>query len=137
MYLFHLEASQRIHIPTEAPAPELVITDGMMLYYEDFSKYGDVDSLDATMAALGWKIQTMDDDYAYSDWTSGLAIVNGQLVVTNYDSAAGFKGSDSYALMLGEDYMTDRKEHATCNCLAGGNKIFESANTYKAAHILL
>ena len=113
-------AEETTEEPTAAPTEETTeeipevkqeITDGMMLYYEDFSKYGDVDSLDATMAALGWKIQTVDDDYAYSDWTSGLAIVNGQLVVTNYDSAAGFKGSDSYALMLGEDYMKDIAEY--------------------------
>ena len=98
--------------PTEeVTQPEIVITDGMMLYYEDFSKYGDVTDLDAAMEALGWKIQTVADDYAYSDWTAGLAIQNGQLVVTNFDSAAGFKGSDSYALMLGEDYMKPIAEY--------------------------
>ena len=102
--------------PTAAPTEETTeeipevkneITDGMMLYYEDFSKYGDVSDLDATMAALGWKIQTKADDYAYSDWTSRLSIANGQLVVNNYDAATDFKGNDSYALMLDEDYMKD------------------------------
>lgn len=97
---------------TDAPSePTVEITDGMMLYYEDFSSYGDIADLDSTVAALGWIIQTTANDYAYSDWTAGLAIQNGQLVVTNFDSAAGFKGSDSYALMLGEDYMKPITEY--------------------------
>ena len=93
-------------VPTEAPTePVLEITDGMMLYYEDFSKYGDIEDNAAALEALGWVIQTKDEDYAYSDWTASVAIKDGKLNVTNYDAAAGFKGKDSYALMLGEDYM--------------------------------
>ena len=96
--------------PTEAPTepetqPTVQITDGMMLYYEDFSAYGDVDSLDDTVNSLGWTIQTVADDFAYSDWTADLAIKDGALQVTNYRPEEGFKGKDSYALMLTEEYM--------------------------------
>ena len=100
---------------TEAPAEETTaepetqatveITDGMMLYYEDFSSYGDVADNQAALDALGWKIQTVADDYAYSDWTASVAIQNGALNIINYNATEGFKGKDSYALMLGEEYM--------------------------------
>ncbi len=102
--------------PTEAPTepetePAVEITDGMMLYYEDFSSYGDIHDLDGTLSALGWVIQTTDRDYAYSDWTAGLSLENGALVVNNYRPDEGFKGKDSYALILGEDYMEPIAEY--------------------------
>ncbi|MBQ9150682.1 MAG: PT domain-containing protein [Clostridia bacterium] len=98
--------------PTEPePQPTVEITDGMMLYYEDFSGYGDMDNLDDTIGALGWIIQTTADDYAYSDWTADLAIKDGALMVNNYRPEEGFKGEDSYALMLGEDYMEAINEY--------------------------
>lgn len=97
---------------TEAETePTIEITDGMMLYYEDFSSYGDIDNLNDTIDELGWIIQTMADDYAYSDWTADLAIKDGALVVNNYRPDEGFKGSDSYALMLTEDYMAAINEY--------------------------
>lgn len=96
--------------PTEAPTepvtePTVEITDGMMLYYEDFSSYGNIDNLNDTIGALGWVIQTTVDDYAYSDWTADLAIKDGALMVNNYRPEENFKGKDSYALMLDEEYM--------------------------------
>ncbi len=96
--------------PTEAPTepetePTVEITDGMMLYYEDFSSYGEVEGLDNTISALGWIIQTAADDFAYSDWTADLSILDGALAVNNYRPEEGFKGKDSYALMLTEEYM--------------------------------
>ena len=92
--------------PTVAPTePTAEITDGMMLYYEDFSAYGEIDNLNDTITELGWVIQTVADDYAYSDWTADLAIRDGALLVTNYRPEEDFKGKDSYALMLTEEYM--------------------------------
>ncbi len=99
---------------SETPAetePVVEITDGMMLYYEDFSSYGEITDHDATVEALGWIIQTMADDYAYSDWTAGLSIENGALMVNNYRPEEGFKGTDSYALMLNEEYMEHINEY--------------------------
>ena len=96
---------------TEAPKPEAVITDGMMLYYEDFSKYGEINDADDAMEALGWKIETTVDDFAYSDWTAKASIKDGKLIIVNYDPTVGFKGDDSYALMLDEDYMKPIAEY--------------------------
>jgi hypothetical protein len=77
----------------------------MMLYYEDFSSYGEVEGLDNTVSALGWIIQTTENDFAYSDWTADLSILDGALNVTNYRPEEDFKGGDSYAVMLDETYM--------------------------------
>lgn len=110
--------------PTETPAAETTeaptepvteapkeITAGMMLYYEDFSAYGDIGDTEGAVNALGWKIQTTFDDYAYSDWTANLSIQNGQLTVNNYRPEEEFVGKDSYALMLDADYMTPIVEY--------------------------
>ena len=93
------------------PEPTVEITDGMMLYYEDFSAYGEITDHDAAVEALGWIIQTVADDYAYSDWTASLSIENGALTVNNYRPEEGFKGSDSYAIMLDEEYMDAINEY--------------------------
>jgi hypothetical protein len=86
------------------------ITDGMMLYYEDFSSYGDTENLQDTLDTLGWVIQTKEEHGVYSDWstlTGVLSLVDGKLVVKNYNPEAGFVGTDGYFSMLDYDYMID------------------------------
>ncbi len=86
------------------------ITDGMMLYYEDFSSYNDVEGLRETLDALGWVIQTKEGHGVYSDWstlTGKLSLIDGKLVVNNYDPENGFIGTDGYFQMLDYDYMVD------------------------------
>ena len=86
------------------------ITDGMMLYYEDFSSYKDVEGLNETLEALGWVIQTREEHGVYSDWSKlvgTLSLVGGKLVVNNYNPEEGFVGTDGYFQMLDFDYMAD------------------------------
>ena len=84
------------------------IVDGMVLYYEDFSSYGDIEDFGETLNALGWVYQTKADHGVYSDWSQvagTLSIIDGKLVVKNYDPETGLVGTDGYFLMLDYDYM--------------------------------
>ncbi len=85
---------------TEPPKPRYY--DGQMVYFEDFSSYGDVEGTDGTVSALGWRILTAAD-LAPGDWDSALSIKNGELIVENYSESTC--GTDSYALMLQPNYM--------------------------------
>lgn len=98
-------------ITTDPPKPETVA--GMMVYYEDFSSYGDVDGTDAVMKALGWKIQTSAEDHAPSDWTARAGIKDGRLYIENNPEDKSFSGKDGYALMLDENYMKGVEEFGT------------------------
>ena len=92
--------------PTEAPTPDNrpLPEDGTMIYYEDFSSYGDVSETMATVKALGWKLLNKSDG-APSDWTASLAIKDGALVVDNYWETEDATDNDSYVLMLDDAYM--------------------------------
>ena len=100
--------------PTEAPTeavtepPKPQYYDGQMVYFEDFSSYGDVEGTDGTVSALGWQILTAAD-LAPSDWDSALSIKDGELIVENYSESTG--GTDSYVLMLQPNYMKQVRKY--------------------------
>lgn len=86
---------------TEAPLPE----PGTMVYYEDFSSYGNVSKNDEVAKALGWKLLTVEADGAPSDLTATLAIKDGKLEVTNFNADGDSDGKDGYLMMLNDAYM--------------------------------
>ena len=94
-------------VPTEAPteAPKPPVEAGMMVYYEDFSGYSDIDDTYDVTKALGWEILTVAIDNAQSDWTAQLAIKDDALVVTNFWEDTGTGGSDGYARIFDEMTM--------------------------------
>lgn len=99
--------------PTEAPTPDNrpLPEPGTMIYYEDFSGYGEVLDTAETVKALGWRILSVGEDAAPSDWTAELSISDGKLNVVNYrenaeeDDPESADGSDSYVMMLDDAYM--------------------------------
>ena len=103
------ETGTETEAETEPPKPE--IKDGMMIYYEDFTSYGVISDTNEVVNALGWKIQSSTEDNAPSDWTALLTLHDGVLEVINYDAATAFKGTDSFALMLTEEYMKSADEY--------------------------
>jgi len=135
---------------TEAPAteaPKTEITDGMMLYYEDFSSYEDMAGAIRIASKLGWKILYTGIDGAHGEWTADLAIKDGKLVVNNYWPEQNKSGDDGYIEMLDNDYMKRVWEHGTytlqydvtytgaANYKRYINIITEySANTYNSFH---
>ncbi|MBO4869412.1 MAG: hypothetical protein J5585_06835 [Clostridia bacterium] len=106
------ETTAATEAETTAP-PKPDVADGMMIYYEDFSSYGDIDDTDGVIAALGWKIQDVFDDYAPSDWTASLRLENGELCVSNYADDGSFSGSDSYAMILDAAYMARAEKYGS------------------------
>ena len=96
---------------TEGETEEVaVITDGMMLYFEDFSSYSDTETLEDTLKALGWVYQTREEHGVYSDWSKlmgNIYLSDGKLVVKNFDRETNFVGTDGYFQMLDYDYMLD------------------------------
>jgi hypothetical protein len=104
------EAGAEAEAETRVP-----VTDGMMIYHEDFESYGNVSGLDATIEALGWKIQTMADDYAFSDWTADMSIQDGKLYIHNYwdnpEAEDYVVGTDGYVMILDSDYMEGLHEY--------------------------
>ncbi|MBP5730131.1 MAG: hypothetical protein J6X19_02895 [Clostridia bacterium] len=115
-------------VPTEAPTeePKPPVEDGMMVYYEDFSKYGDIDDTYDTAKALGWEILSVAVDKAPSDWTAQLAIKDGALAVTNFWEDTGTGGSDGYAQIFSEKTMKRVKEF--------GSYTLQYDLTYKASY---
>ena len=107
-------------VPTEAPTeePKPPVEDGMMVYYEDFSKYGDIDDTYDTAKALGWEILSVAVDKAPSDWTAQLAIKDGALAVTNF--------WEGYAQIFSEKTMKRVKEF--------GSYTLQYDLTYKASY---
>lgn len=105
--------------PTEAPAeaPTEAVTeppapanrDGAMIYYEDFSSYGDVSGAENVAAALKWELLSADDGTAPNGWTAELYIKDGALVVENYSDQ--INGTDSYAKILTDEYMKKAAEY--------------------------
>lgn len=106
-------AADTVTEPDETEPVKPDVTDGMMIYYEDFTKYGDVEGTDAVIEALGWRILSKDADLAPSDWTASLEIKNGGLVVRNYSEDGSFKGTDGYAMVLDDGYMDRALRHGT------------------------
>lgn len=102
-------------VPTEAPTQEPTPQPtedtrplpeaGTMVYYEDFSSYGELNGKNDVLNALGWRILTTGADYALSDWTAELAIKDGRLEVTNYTLDDSIDGKDGYVMMLDGQYM--------------------------------
>ena len=99
--------------PTEEPTPVPQPTEdtrplpesGTMVYYEDFSSYGEIGKNEDVLKALGWKMLTVEDDKAPSDWTADMAIKDGKLEITNYPPDGRIDGKDGYLMMLDGDYM--------------------------------
>ena len=102
-------------VPTEAPTdePKPPVEDGMIVYYEDFSGYGDIDDTNGVVKALGWEILSVALDGAKSDWSAQLAIKDGALVVTNYSEETGIGGTDGYARIFAEKTMKRVKEYGS------------------------
>ena len=94
------EPESETEVVTEEPKAGL--KDGMMIYYENFDNYGDVNGAQNVMAALNWQILNTSD-HAPNDWTAELYLKDGALVVENYSDQ--FAGNDSFALMLTDEYM--------------------------------
>ncbi|MBR7061983.1 MAG: PT domain-containing protein [Clostridia bacterium] len=103
---------QATEVPTDAPteAPKPPVEAGMMVYYEDFSGYGDIDDTYKTARALGWEILSVAVDHAKNDWTAQLAIKDGALHVTNYSEEKGTGGTDGYTRIFDEMTMKRVKE---------------------------
>ena len=98
---------------TETDPVPSELTDGVMVYYEDFSSYGDVEGKDGVISALGWRVLTVGEDGAPSDWTAELTLKDGALHVRNYSDDGSFKGSDGYALILDDAYMARVEKYGT------------------------
>ena len=94
-------------IPTEAPTPDNrpLPEAGTMVYYEDFSSYGDIEDTEGTVKALGWELLDMENDGASNDWTAGLSIKDGALVVHNFYDDEEIQSNDCYAMILKGSYM--------------------------------
>ncbi len=118
-------------VPTEAPSeePKPPVEDGMMVYYEDFSKYGDIDDTYDVTKALGWEILTVAIDNAQSDWTAQLAIKDGALVVTNFWEDTGTGGSDGYARIF--DEMTMKRVEQFGSYTLQYDMTFKASYNYK------
>ena len=105
--------------PTEAPAeaPTEAVTDppkpenrdGMMIYYEDFESYGDINGAENVAAALKWDILSAAEGEAPNGWTAELYLKDGELIVENYSDQ--FDGTDSYAMILNDEYMRKAVEY--------------------------
>lgn len=116
---FETEAETETTTETETDSTEteteVEITDGMMVYYEDFDSYDDIEELQSVVDALGWKIQTVAEDLAYKDWTAQMSIQNGRLYIHNYwtdqEAPDYVAGNDSYCLILSDEYMEAAKEY--------------------------
>ena len=102
--------------------------DGMMVYYEDFSSYGNVNRTADVVKALGWKILTVSQDGAPSDWTADLAIIDGRLYVENFVAGVLY-GSDGYAMILDGDYMNNAEEYGAFTLQF--DMVYTSAGDYK------
>lgn len=119
--------------PETEPETRAPLTDGVMIYHEDFESYGNIESLDATVDALGWRIQTVSDDWAYSDWTAQMSIQDGRLYVYNYwdDPEADdyVDGKDGYVMILDADYM--KEVHAYGDYTLQFDLTYTGASNYK------
>ncbi len=79
----------------------LAAHDCEMIYYEDFSSYGNKSGSTETLGALGW---TLSEDYKKN--TALYSIEDGRLICNNLEKTVG-TSSDSYVTVLDNDYLSE------------------------------